>query len=367
MPDEITGNDSPDSFFDTNLSDVMGNSESEKVEENHDEINAKGGNKGTTQDSGNGEIQVQGFEKNFFDEKGEIDLNGAMNFVTSNTPQKYDVQDIVTPMRAPLPVQPTQPVLSSQPNKEPWEIEYEAERTERENHFKPYTMYREFLQKASEEGYQCGEIWRRANELAQEAGEKEWARLRHKREYERRQSEQKRVEGERSFSELIPKSRSNLGVMYSRFKDGENGFNSLVFGGPVKDQSGKVIGQSKGFATDFINYAFKLENRGKEVPKDPNSKEFKEFADKWWVQFTSDPQNLEHMMDFAVSKLNLHLQRHSSNALKKMGAAEEKRLSAASQKGKPGTINRKQPIESSEKKENPFQSIMNEKDFVDSI
>ena len=353
---------SVDTFFDN--SDVFTDAGNTDV----DTTNANDGKQDEPTSEMNTETTSQdqpGFEGRFIKEDGQVDLNGAMEFISSNQPKYDNVEDITSTMRSPLKLSPQQTQSSTgQPAKEQWEEEFERDRTERENHFKKYFHFRDFLLQAQKEGYPDDQLLRRAEELAREEGEKEWARLQYKKQHETRAQESKRLAEERSYSELIPKSRSNLGVVYSRFKDGENGFNELVFGREIKDPTGKVIGKSIGFGSDFINYAFKLQNRGKDIPSDPTSREFKEFADKWWIEFTSDPQNLEHMIDYSMSKLHLHLQKYTAAALKKQGAAESKRLASAVSKGKPTQVQRNQPNPA---QDNTFQSIASGKDFVDSV
>lgn len=372
MPEELNNDavSEQDSFFDTDMSDIFGDEggtpSDDSAGTNANAANGDGNQQSQTQDDGNGDNQQQGFERNFFGEDGTFRADEAMSFITENLPNQYEgVQDIATQMRSPVPPQPTAKQQDGQTQEE-WEREYEAQRTARENHFKPYFTYRELLQKASAEGYEGNELLRRADQLAQEQAEEEWGRKQFKEQHERRIFENKRIEEERRFSELIPKSRTNLGLMYNKFKTGESGFNELMFGREIKDASGKVVGKTKGYGEDAINYAFKLSTFGQELPKDPA--EFKKFADDWWIRFTSDLQNLQHIMDIALSRLNLHTQKYSAAALKKQGAAEAKRLSQAAAGGKPSPIQKtKAQNPPSDGKGDPLSKFTATPDFVDSV
>lgn len=351
MSDEL--NLGSDGFFDDG--DVL------SVEGPGSDINAGGGNddvlnqndQSGMQDGGHNQLpdgsggtstgnqqNQMGFEGQFFNENGEVNLNDAMSFITTNMPKSYNVDDIVSPMRAPSSsFQPQTPAADAV---DPIDSEMEKHFKEREDHFSTYTRYRDFLTQARDEGYEGNQLLQRADQLASQAAEKEWMRKEYRRNQESRIADEKRIKEERAHSELIPKSRTNLGVMYQRFKDGETGFNNLIYGTDIKNEKGEVVGKTKGFGVDFINYAFSMMNQGKDIPP-ANTVEGKEFIEKWWVQFTSNPQNLEHMMDFALSKLNLHLQQHNAAVLKKRGAAEANRLAMSAAGGKVNP-KQKQPI-----------------------
>lgn len=364
---------SSDSFFDGDLNiddnSVVDTDDGSQIDSN----NANGVNAGNdvnnqTQDSVNADVHQPGFEKNFFGDDGELNLNEAMNFITTNLPQKVDVPDIVTPLRSPAnsfqkPV--TDPNAQDQ---EEWERKYNETQEKRKAHYEPYTKFWDYIKQAMEEGLQGPQLERRAFELAREAADESWNKLEFKRQHEDRLSEQKRINEERAYSELIPKSRTNLGLMYTRQYNGkalgEDGFNELVFGKDIKDDSGKVIGRSKGFGSDFINYAFHLQNPEDSIPKDSNSQEFKEFTDRWWIKFTSNPKNLEHMMDFALSKLHLHLRQYTASALKKKGVDEANRLRNASTGGKMSPKQKLPKGGEPNSSNDPFQNVLDGKDFV---
>ena len=175
-----------------------------------------------------GDTPPQGFEAQFFNEQGEFDQNSALNFITSNIPKSYDgVNDIVSPLRSPASSFQKPPVdPSAGPDPNSWEARFEAQTKAREEHDAPYMLWLDTLNKGLNELHLTGDqLLDYTKNAVRDAAGKAWAKREFQQQHESREAEDKRLAEERAYSELIPKSRTNLGVMYQRFKDGEAGFN----------------------------------------------------------------------------------------------------------------------------------------------
>lgn len=348
-----------DSFFqDSDLQDVL--SQGQNNENANAETVSNESQHTQTQEGGN--EQTAGFEGNFFNEKGEFDLNGARSFISSGMSQPSSEPNVFHQMNTPQHAPPVPP--KPEDNLEPWEKDYNDISEKRKAHYERYNKVFSYMEKAASEGHQGQAIWDRARQLASEDADNDWRKEEHKRIWEQKEKDRKALEEERSFSELIPKSRNNLGILYREIKGGEKGFNDFMFG-PEIIKDGKATGQrdvSKAYGSDAIAWAFNITNEGKDIPKDQQA--LLDYYEKWWTRFTSNQKNLQTVYDMALARLQLHFNQYQAAALKARGVKENQQRQSASNRAPSPNSTKQQFQKEKPASESPFDRLLNQPDFI---
>ena len=255
--------------------------------------------------------QAETFEQRFMKD-GEYDVQAGLNFVTGTMGQ-INAPDIVSQMM--MPVQKQQQPIQQQPEKEPWEVQYEQRSNYHNEVLTQRTAYRKYMEEAAQAGYQGQDILNYADRKINDDVTKEVERWGFRTAHERAESEKNTARERQEFLELMPKSRANLAEQYEKI-GGVDKFNDLIFGRAVQGKNGTQ--SLNGYGVQAVNLAYRLQNVNAEIPSDP--KEAAEHYQKWWTKFTAEKDNLQLVVNMATANLQLAQMKYLMRAARGAGS-----------------------------------------------
>ena len=249
---------------------------------------------------------VNGFDDQFFavEKNGTkiFDAQKALDFMNQNS--GFQPSQKLSTVFNPVAQTPAQQAAAVQQqaqadNRPEWEKQYEEEMKAREQIRNQRLAYRNFMQKALDEGYTGDALLERANQLATEDAEKEFLRTTYERKYKQEQEAKQRQEEQQKLQQIEPQSRVNLAKVSAEFGGAEK-LQNFLFGTVGAD--GKLV---NGFGVDTITMLFDIAHEGKQLPSDPA--QMQDIYAKWWTKFTSNENNLRYVVDQARAKLQMAL------------------------------------------------------------
>lgn len=364
---DVNNSEMQDDFFSDSDLINQETGEAENLIEEKTTQNAKIEGQGEKKVEGNenGEIvpeqgNVDPFEKKFFKEDGSYDAGTALDFINSNYGKYGNVNDVTS--MSMIPQQVVQQQMQQQQQKEPWEIEYEKRTGYQNEQLEKAMSYHKYMEEAAQKGLQGQQILDYAGSKVKEDVLRDVERWSYKTQHERTVAEQKARAEKEAHLEFMPKSRSNLASAYEKL-GGIEKFNDLIYGKKVKTVvNGKEVISMNGYGVSAINLAYDLQNGGKDIPSDP--KEASDHFQRWWTKFTSNPDNLQFVINSALSQLQLAHMKHLVSSARNAG---QKHATMVSKGQKPplSKVDKRQQLQSGVQgnTDDPL-GLMNTPDFI---
>lgn len=253
----------------------------------------------------------QGIEKEFFktDDKGNpvFDIDAALSKLYPQNDRAFQYSGVKDPrgalQQAPLQQQPQQP---KEPEKEPWQIEFEKREQTRKTYIDNLSLGLNFVNEALKAGYEPEQAINYANQQIQWLIDQEMAKLDYQNRYKADQEEKQRIAKEKEILQLKPRSDSVHRMLYTK-AGGKDKFDALIFGTPSAD--GKKL--QGGYGVDVLNMLFDIAHLGQQLPSDGN-KLYQMYQD-WYTRFSANENNLRFVYDVAMARLQKAMMPHIIN------------------------------------------------------